>query len=196
MKQVIQKTFSGLLLLTLFLAPQMVQAQTGRIAGTTVDSLSGTPIPGVNVVIAQGETLIGTSSDANGNYEIANISPGTYNVQASFVGYTTRMYSNVVVQAGQTTNLDVRLAEDLLQLDEVIATAYGATARQSVTGSVASVNMETIESLPIASVDEALEGQVPGVLVQNRSGIPGGGPSIQVRGTGNVGGGWSTAVRY
>ena len=187
--QVIKSALTSLLLLLCAVAPQYARAQTGQIAGTTVDSLSGTPIPGVNVAIVVGTTLIGTSSDVDGNYEIANVEPGTYNVQASFVGYTTRLYTGVTVQAGQTTNLDVRLAEDLLQLGEVIATAYGATARQSVTGSVASVDMAALEARPISSVDEAMEGQVPGVLVQNRSGIPGGGPSIQVRGTGNVGAG-------
>ena len=185
--QISKSALTGLLLLTCALLPPFARAQTGQIAGMAIDSLSGTPVPGVNIAIAG--TTTGTSSTADGSYVIAGLNPGTYNIQASFVGYVTKQYSGVQVTAGQTTNLDIHLVADLLQLDEIFATAYGTVERQAVTGSVADVDLAYLESRPISSVDQAIEGQIPGVLVQNRSGIPGGGPAIQVRGTGNVGAG-------
>ena len=185
--QVIKLALTSLLLFTCVLLPQLSQAQTGEIAGIVIDSLSGDPIPSANVVIAG--TATGASTTADGNYSITGLQPGSYDVQASFVGYVTRLYQGVQVAAGQTTTLNIQLAPDLLQLDEIFATAYGTVERQAVTGSVADVDLEYLENRPLSSVDEAIEGQIPGVLVQNRSGIPGGGPAIQVRGTGNVGAG-------
>ena len=185
--RVIKSVLTSLLLLTCALLPELAWAQTGQIAGTVTDSLSGEPIPGVNVVIEG--TTTGAATDGDGSYEIPGLEPGSYDVQASFVGYGTRLYQDVAVTAGETTTLDARLIPGALQLDEVVAVAYGTTRRQAVTGSVANVEMEALASRPLSSVDEALEGQIPGVIVQNRSGIPGGGPKIQVRGTGNVGAG-------
>ena len=185
--QIQKQALLSLFILSFVLLPSLAQAQTGQISGVATDSLSGNPIPGVSVIIAG--TPVGAATSDDGSYSITGLEPGSYNVQASFIGYITRVYQNVTVQANQTTYLDIRLGEDLMQLGEIVATAYGTTARQAVTGSVGSVDMASLESRPLSSVDEAMEGQVPGVLVQNRSGIPGGGPSIQVRGTGNVGAG-------
>jgi len=187
--QIFKPALISLLFLTCLLFPEFTQAQTGQISGVAMDSLSGEMLPGVNVAINIDGVLTGTSTSGDGSYSIENLPAGSYDVQASYVGYLTRVYRNVQVASGQTTTLNIQLSSDLLQLDEILATAYGVVERQAVTGSVADVDLAYLESRPISSVDEAIEGQVPGVLVQNRSGIPGGGPALQVRGTGNVGAG-------
>jgi TonB-linked SusC/RagA family outer membrane protein len=151
------------------------------------DSLSGEALPGVNVVIAG--TQQGAATDASGSYTIPGVEPGTYDLQATFIGYATKTVEGVAVNPGETTQVDFMLTEGAFQLDEVVAIGYGTQQRQDVTGSVGSVDVESIDGLPVTSPDQALQGRIAGVQVQSSTGIPGGGPSIQVRGTSNVGAG-------
>lgn len=169
------------------LVPGLGWAQTGQISGTVTDSLSGETLPGVNVVISG--TSQGAATSADGTYSISGVEPGVYDLQASFVGYRTKMIEDVEVEANLTTEVNITMVESAVQLDEVVAVAYGTQERQAVTGSVANIDTENLEAMQINSVDQALQGQIAGVSVQSSSGIPGGGPSIQVRGTGNVGAG-------
>ena len=178
---------ASLILAACMMMPGIVFAQTGEITGTVSDSLSGDPIPGVNVVIAG--TSQGAATSAEGAYTISGVEPGSYDLQASFIGYETKLIEGVEVEAGEATEVDIRLTESAVQLQEVVAVAYGTQERQAVTGSVANIDTENLQAMPINSVDEALQGQIAGVSVQSASGIPGGGPAIQVRGTGNVGAG-------
>jgi len=174
------------LLIGVVFVPGIASAQTGQISGTVTDSLTGEPIPGVNVGVVG--TTQGAATGTNGAFTITDIEPGTYELEASFVGYATKT-ENVNVEAGETTEVKFQLIESALQLDEVVAVAYGEQERQSVTGSVSSMDMGEVDTKPINSAAEALQGQMAGVNVQAASGIPGGGPSITVRGTGNVGAG-------
>ena len=162
---------AGLLLLTTVFFPTFVRAQTGQIAGVAVDSLSGTPIPGLNIVIVG--TTTGASTAGDGSYAIAGLEPGSYDLMASFVGYVTRLYQGIQVSAGQTTDLDLYMVSDLLQLDEIFATAYGTVERQAVTGSVADVDLEYLESRPLSSVDQAIEGADSGCHRSKSIGDPG-----------------------
>ena len=176
-----------LLFLAFLIAPSSSWAQTGEITGVVTDSLTGNSIPGVNVVIAG--TQQGAATDASGNYTITGVQPGTYDLQATFVGYTAKVVEDVEVAAGETTTVDFMLVESALALEEVVAIGYGVQQRQDVTGSVSSVDVEDVQGMPVNSPDEILQGQIAGVSVQSSTGIPGGGPSIKVRGTSNVGAG-------
>ena len=167
-----------------FLTASAAFAQTGTIAGTVTDSTSGAPLPGVNVVIEG--TQQGASTGANGTYTISNVEVGTYTLQASFVGYATEAIEGVEVQDGATATVDVAMQPSTVALDEVVAVGYGTQLRSDVTGSVASVSAESIEDLPVVSVNDALAGKVAGVDIQQTSGAPGGGLSIKIRGTGTV----------
>lgn len=177
----------GWLTITFMLVTSTAWAQTGEISGVVADSLTGEALPGVNVVIAG--TQQGAATNAEGNYTISGVQPGIYDVQATFIGYETRTAEDVEVVAGETTSVDFMLVESAFQLDEVVAIGYGTQQRQDVTGSLGTVDVEGLRSMPITSPDEALQGQIAGVDVQSASGIPGGGPRITVRGTGNVGAG-------
>ena len=169
------------------MVPGIAWAQTGGITGTVVDSLTGEPMAGVNVAIVG--TQQGAATGASGNYLIQDVEPGTYDLRATFIGYQTKVVEDVEVSAGETTQVNFMLAESAVELEEVVAVGYGTQERQEVTGSFGKVNTESIENLPITSPDEALQGQIAGVNVQTAAGIPGGGPRIEVRGSGNVGAG-------
>lgn len=174
-----------LLLFVAFLIPCYgALAQTGEITGTVSDSTTGQTLPGVNVVI-QG-TQRGAATDANGQYTIANVEPGTYTLRASFVGYDTRVVSGVEVTAGQTTTQDITLAPAEVGLEELVVIGYGTQEKRDLTGSVASVQGEQISRVPTSSVTQALQGQIAGVQVTPSSGEPGEDAVVRIRGVGTL----------
>ncbi|MEM6326641.1 MAG: TonB-dependent receptor [Bacteroidota bacterium] len=97
-------------------------AQTGKISGIIVDT-DGVPLPGVNVVIVG--TTQGASTDVDGVYNILNVSPGTYDLRATFLGYQTVIQEGVVVNNDRTTEADFTLLEEDLALEggDLVVTA-------------------------------------------------------------------------
>lgn len=166
--------------------PQAALAQ-GTISGVITDIRSGDPLPGATVTIVG--TSQGATSDMNGRYEITNVAPGTYSLRARFVGFVPMDRQNVVVTAGATAQADFGMAESAIDLGEVTVVGYGTVRSEDVTGSVGVINADNISGMPRTSVDQVLQGQIAGVTVQTATGVPGGGPNIQVRGIGNVGAG-------
>jgi TonB-linked SusC/RagA family outer membrane protein len=157
--------------------------QTGTIAGTVTDSLSGETLPGVNVVAIG--TQRGSSTDADGEYAF-QVQEGTYDVRASFVGYRNLVRRGVEVEAGETVRVNFSLVRGV-QLDEVVAVGYSQRRAEDLTGSVSQVSTSEVEDLPVTGIDQALSGQVAGVQINQGNGVPGGGPQIRVRGNGSIG---------
>jgi hypothetical protein len=145
-------------------------AQTGKIAGTVRDAGSREPLPGVNVVI-EGTTQ-GSVTDIDGYYSIINVRPGTYRLQASFVGYAPQVVQNVQVSTGLTTEINFDLQEQAVGLDEVVVTSERPVVQLDVSANVASLTSEDFVDLPIAGVSEVLDLQ---------AGIE---PGLQIRGGG------------
>ncbi|NJO03943.1 MAG: SusC/RagA family TonB-linked outer membrane protein [Bacteroidia bacterium] len=154
----------------------ILPAQTRNITGT-VTGTEGDPLPGVNVVVKG--TTIGTITDVEGNFQLS-VPDGQNTLIFSFVGYLAQE-----VQIGNQSTVSVSMEEDLGQLQEVVVVGYGEQERAKVTGAIASISSEDIDRLPVASVDQALQGQAAGVTVINR-GAPGENPLIRIRGIGTV----------
>ncbi|MFB6248363.1 MAG: carboxypeptidase-like regulatory domain-containing protein, partial [Salinibacter sp.] len=148
------------------------------ITGTVVGANTGEPLPGANVVIPG--TEYGTATDKSGSY-VLEVEPGTYTVEASFVGYQTSTRESVDVEAGGTVQVDFQLASTQQALDEVVVVGYGEQQRTEVTGSVSQVSASAVEDVGVASASAALQGQAGGVMVQ-RTGTPGSEPEVRVRG--------------
>ncbi len=139
---------------------------------------TGAELPGVNILVKG--TQKGTTTDVNGEYTIAV--PNEQSVLVfSFVGYET---AEVVV--GNTTRINVTLAVNVKALGEVVVVGYGTQSKKDVTGSIASLNTQTIKDMPVTNIGEGMAGRMPGVLVQQASGAPGSGPSIKIRGLGSI----------
>lgn len=151
-----------------------------NVKGTVKDG-QGNPLPGVNVV--EVGTSTGTITDLDGNYSIT-VSSEDALLRFSFVGYLTEE----IEVAGQT-NLDITLIEDIQALDEVVVIGYGTVKKSDLTGSVASVEAEDLQRVPVGSVDQALQGRAPGVSVIQRNGEPGNGSIIRIRGANSIQGG-------
>jgi len=156
----------------------MAQAQTVRITGTVTSSEDGMPMPGVSVIVKG--TTIGTATDANGKYEI-NVPVNAQTITVSFVGYVTQE----LPIAGRSV-IDVVLATDVKQIDEVFVVAYGTAKKSSYTGSAGTVKEEQLQKIPSTNFTKALEGSVAGVQVTGGTGQPGSSSSIRIRGIGSV----------
>jgi len=168
--------------LSLFLAFLFVpeaSAQEGRITGTVTDAASGEPLPGANVLIEG--TSTGTTTDSNGEYALEGVNPGTYSVEASFVGYESTLREGVEVEAGQSSTVTFQLSPAQAELDEVVVVGYGQQQREDVTGSVAQVDVSGVEDVSAASASEVLQGQASGLMV-HRTGVPGSSPEVRIRG--------------
>jgi TonB-dependent starch-binding outer membrane protein SusC len=183
-----------LCLLGLALAPGLAHAQTtGRVTGRVTDAGSGQPLPAATVSVSG--TTSSTVTDAEGRYTLTGIAAGSRTLIATRLGNES-LTRTVTVVAGGSVTLDFALGSSVLMLDEVVAVGYGTQRRSDLTGSVSSVNMQAVERMPVTSVDQILQGSVPGVEVQTASSAPGGGISIRVRGGTSVSPGVSSEPLY
>jgi TonB-linked SusC/RagA family outer membrane protein len=155
-------------------------AQQGAIAGTVMDSTSNASLPGANVQLVGTER--GAATDADGNYTITGISPGSYDVRFSFVGFEPQVIEDVQVRANETTQVDVMLLPSALEADEVVVVGYGTTQRSDLTGSVVSIDEAELTEVPGTNVMESLQGEVPGMDITQTSGETGAGLNFTVRG--------------
>jgi TonB-linked SusC/RagA family outer membrane protein len=152
-------------------------AQSRKVTGTVTDADGGSPIPGVTIKVKG--TANATTTNANGNY---SISAGNNDILVfSFVGYATQE-----VPVGAQAAVSVKLVVDNRALSEVVVIGYGTAKRGDVNGAVSSVSAATIESMPVTSADQALQGRAAGVQVTNNDGSPGGNVSVLIRGTGSL----------
>ena len=151
------------------------------ITGTVTD-VNGDPLGGATVRVP--ETFIGTATDVDGNYELIVPDDATILV-FSFVGFVTQ---EVAIE-GRTV-IDVMMEEDTAGLEEIIVTGYGTQLRKDVTGSIASVSAADLASRPVASVEKALQGLVPGINVADRSANPGDLAQISIRAIGSLSAGY------
>ena len=138
--------------------------QQKPVSGKVTDS-SGSPLPGVSVVVKG--TTTGTITDGNGNYSISNV-PENATLQFSFVGMKTQEFA-----VGNKTTINVTLVEDAVGIEEVVAVGYGTQKKGNLTGSIASVKSESLSIAPVASTSNTLAGRLPGLISLQLSGQPG-----------------------
>jgi TonB-linked SusC/RagA family outer membrane protein len=158
-----------------------VGAQQQRtITGTVVDE-TGAPLPGVSVVVKG--TTVGIVTDIDGNYSL-DVPANAETLVFSFVG----MKAQEVPIAGKTL-INVTLAAEVTDLDEVVVVGYGVQKRANVVGAVTSIDGEKLQSIPAVNVSNAISGRLPGSVVIQQTGEPGQmTPRILVRGRSTLGG--------
>jgi len=137
------------LLMVLVLLPAMLVAQNGgKIAGIVTDE-SNQPIPGINIVI-EGTTL-GASSGTDGRYFIINISPDSYSMRVSGVGYAPKRVTNVKVMEGMTTRVDVQLSSTDVLMQEVVVEHERPAVQKDLTSKMQGFDASDIQRLPVQS---------------------------------------------
>ncbi|MFV0378076.1 MAG: SusC/RagA family TonB-linked outer membrane protein [Mangrovibacterium sp.] len=163
-----------------------VNQQSKGISGKVADA-GGAALPGVTVVVKG--TTVGTITDFDGNFSLANI-PDKAVLVISFVGMRTQE----IAVAGKSV-INVTMEEESIGIDEVVAIGYGVQKKVNMTGSVASVGAQKLENRPMANLSSGLGGLAAGVQVRQSSGKPGSdGASIVVRGAGTFQGSISPMV--
>ena len=170
-----------LLMSLLWLGAMGMAAAQITVSGKVTSALDGEPLPGVAVRV-QG-TGQGVTTNIDGNYTVQVPSSSSV-LEFSFVSYVTE-----TVTVGNQTVINVALAENLEQLQEVIVTAYGTSSIQDFTGSAASINAEDFKLRPVTNPIAAIEGNASGVQFINSSGAPGSSPQLVIRGVGTLNGG-------
>ncbi|WP_198174864.1 TonB-dependent receptor [Spirosoma arboris] len=155
-------------------------ASTDRNLSGTVSDEASNPLPGVSIVVKG--TNRGTTTDANGQFRMTLLT-GDDVLVFSFVGYQSKE-----VTVGNQTSVNVSLAVDTKNLNEVVVVGYGTQKRSDLTGSISSVKAEEVKSLPVRSINEALQGRAAGVQVTRNDGSPGASSDIVIRGVGSIGG--------
>lgn len=128
---------------------------TGKIKGIIKDAKSGEPLPGVNVVI-QGTTL-GAATDADGFYIILLVPPGNYTMEASMIGYTTKLATEVHVNIDRTAIVDFNLEQEVLKGDVVVVEAKRDLVRLDVSASETAISKKNMENIPfVRRVEDAI----------------------------------------
>lgn len=173
MKKMILCTFMIFLMSFSLLA----QSGVGKLAGKIVDANTKEPLVGANVVILG--TELGAAADINGNYFVLNITPGTYDVRVSYVGYAQRIFKDVRVVANITYQLDVELTTDF-SLPEIVVQSKKFFEEKS-TNTTKVIDAETINRIPVKGV-ENLASLNAGVVISDGSGGASGNATINVRG--------------
>jgi len=162
------------------LVPATSATQQQRITGTVTDASSEEPLAGVNVLIEG--TNQGVITDINGKYSI-DVPGAATALIFSYIGYTTER-----IEVGTQTIIDLKLALDITNLEEVIVVGYGTTRKATATGSVSSVKGNDLKKSPATNLTNNLIGRLPGVVSVTRSGEPGQDNStLRIRGSNTLG---------
>jgi TonB-dependent SusC/RagA subfamily outer membrane receptor len=171
------------LALALTTVPQLLsQASTGTIRGRVTDAADGRALPDAQVIVTG--TRLGVVSNANGEYTLANVPAGPRSVTVRRLGYEPATRP-AVVTAGEVATVDVALQVSALNLAEVVVTGSATpTEKKKIGTSVAAVDSTLISRAQAMTVDQAMQGKIPGAQITQNSGGPGGGGiSVRLRGT-------------
>src|SRR4051812_40336936 len=155
------------------------------VSGQVTDG-KNLPLTGVSVNV-KGSSA-GTSTTSDGKFAIT-VSNGNDTLVFSYIGYI----SQEVPLEGRS-ELTVQLVASANTLNDVVVVGYGTQKRQSVTAAISTVPLREIKDMPVSNVATALQGKIPGVVVQQSSGSPGSTPAIKVRGFGSISAGTNPLI--
>ncbi|EXY99443.1 tonB-linked outer membrane, SusC/RagA family protein [Bacteroides fragilis str. S6L8] len=151
-----------------------MQQQNLKVSGVVTDE-AGEPLIGVSVLV-KGTTL-GNITDLNGRFSL-DVPEGSI-LEISYIGYKTQSIK------AQREPMNIVLKEDAQKLDEVVVVGFGTQKKVNLTGSVSAVTGDDISKRPVANAAILLQGQIPGLRVNQGLGQPGGeGTSFRIRGQG------------
>lgn len=166
-------------LLAPFLAGSAGAQQQGTVRGTVSDSSTGRPLTGVQVVVVG--TARGAVTNDAGAYVINGVPPGRATISARRLGFDARE-REVTVASGEAVTADFSLAPLPTMLSAIVSVGYGSSGRGQVSSAIASIDSTAFANAPVAGLDNAIQGKIPGVQVVQNSGEPGSGVSVRVRG--------------
>lgn len=168
----------AVLALLIFVSSLGVFAQGLQVKGVVTSADDGQPIPGVSVVVKG--TTTGMITDLDGKYTLS--APVNSTLVFSFVGMKTQE-----IAVGGRTTINVVLASEQTDIDEVVVVGYGTQKKSLVTGAISKIGNEDLKKTSDMRVTQALQGKTAGVVISSNSGQPGDQISIRIRGIGTNG---------
>ena len=167
-------------LLALALLSTSAFAQTRRVSGRVTAEGSGEPIVSASVSVVG--TAVGTYTDEQGRYSV-NVPDGPVTLRIRRIGYGQK---TVAVPAG-AVEANATMSRDVLQLETQVVTGTTTTVSSAnAANAVTVVSGERLNRVPAQTLDYALQGKVPGAIISQNSGAPGGGTQIQLRGISTI----------
>ena len=180
--KIVRSSVLSLLLLSFVSASAF--AQTRRLTGRVTVEGSGEPLVAASVNVVG--TALGTYTDDQGRFSL-NVPEASSTLRVRRIGYTQK---TLLVPAGQT-DLNISMARDVLQLETQVITGTATTVSSvNAANAVTVVSGEKLNRVPAQTVDYALQGKVPGALITQNNGAPGGGTQIQLRGVSTLNAGF------
>jgi len=167
-------------LVLLVLVSASAFAQTRRVSGRVTVEGSGEPLSAASISVVG--TSLGTYTDDQGRYSL-NVPDGPATLRVRRIGYTLK---TVAVPAG-ATEFDIGLTRDVLQLETQVITGTATTVSSvNAANAVTVISGEKLNRAPAQTIDYALQGKIPGAIVTQNSGAPGGGVQVQLRGVSTI----------
>jgi TonB-dependent starch-binding outer membrane protein SusC len=156
------------------------------VIGKVTDAQTGEVLPGVSIFVKG--TSQGTTTNNAGEFTI-KVSDAKASLVFSYVGYEARE-----AFIGNRTTLNISLKPDDKTLDEVVVVGYGTQKKTEITGAVAKYKNEKMDEAPVSRIDQALQGKIAGVQIQNTGSDAGADPKIRIRGVSSVNAGANPLV--
>ena len=165
--------FALLMMLTMFVGTLHAQTISGNVKDATGEDVIG-------ATVMEAGTSNGTVTDFEGNFTL-KLTGNKNQINISYVGMKTQ-----TIDVAGKSNVNVVLQDDNTTLEDVVVIGYGSVRKKDLTGSVATVNSETLQAVPVANASEALTGKMVGVQVTTTEGSPDAEVKIRVRGGGSI----------
>jgi outer membrane receptor protein involved in Fe transport len=153
------KKYFQIFIIFIFYSSSLI-AQSGKISGRVIDE-NNEPLIGANVLVDG--TSQGAATNIDGYYYILNIRPGTYTLSFKYIGYQTKIISNISVNVDKTTNMDVTLKSEVIEGEVVTIIAKKPIVEFNQTSSVKNISSEDIKTLPIQNLNDIVNLQAGSV---------------------------------
>ncbi len=175
-----------LLLLLMLICSGLTFAQKKEIKGKVIDQSTGEPLAGVSIITNKSKGAVLTKTD--GSFELS-LDKAASTLVFTYVGYAPQSIS-----VSGSTSLTISMVPEAVSQAEVVVIGYGTQKKSSLTGAVAKYKNDRMDEAPLSRLDQALQGRVAGLTVQNVSSESGAAPKINIRGISSINAGSSPLV--
>lgn len=161
-------------MMPMLLCTLLVSAQKTSVTGKVIDKETGAPLSGVTIMFEKNKKAVTTKNDGTFSF---TINTPDKNVTFSYVGYLAQKMT-----LGEETNYVIPMVQDITVQSEVVVIGYGTQKKSSLTGAISKFKNENLDEAPVSRIDQALQGKIAGLTIQNTSSEAGAAPKISIRG--------------
>jgi TonB-linked SusC/RagA family outer membrane protein len=172
------KKSQWLFLALLLLVSSVAMAQKKVITGKILNQSTGEPLQGVNILADKQKG--GTTTKVDGTYSIS-VDTNATTLIFSYVGFASQ-----TIVIGDKRTIDVSMVPAVVTNDEVVVVGYGTQKKSHLTGAISKYKNERLDEAPVGRLDQALQGKIAGVQIQNQTSEAGAEPKIRIRGTNSI----------